>query len=254
MTENYNNRQNVNLREALRREEVERPPMPADLNERVMQRIASQPKQHRVVWPWVAAACVAGLLAVLLMPPENESEMGVVAEVQESLTPPLTPPLQGRGVAAPERAEAQHASATVSSPKVQKPTVEHADMLLAQETPKVPPANEAGRELAIAQSSEVANTQTSGVSAAQPSEVASAQPDGAATPLPCRGGAGVGSVTDSEPAPLTERDIPITRPENLKYTPEEIALMKKQADEAYLKWVELELEIAKYNIEQTAQK
>ena len=30
--------------------------------------------------------------------------------------------------------------------------------------------------------------------------------------------------------------------------------MKKQADEAYLKRVELELEIAKYSIEQTAQK
>ena len=51
---------------------------------------------------------------------------------------------------------------------------------------------------------------------------------------------------------LTERDIPIPRPENYKYTPEEIALMKKQAREAYLKWVELELEIAKYNQEQTA--
>jgi hypothetical protein len=53
---------------------------------------------------------------------------------------------------------------------------------------------------------------------------------------------------------LTERDIPITRPENYKYTPEEIALMKRQANEAYLKWVELELEIAKHCQEQTAQK
>ena len=54
------------------------------------------------------------------------------------------------------------------------------------------------------------------------------------------------------PQMLTERDIPITRPENYEYTPEEIALMKKQAREAYLKWVELELRIAKYNQEQTA--
>ena len=61
-------------------------------------------------------------------------------------------------------------------------------------------------------------------------------------------------MQQAEPLPemLTERDIPITRPENYKYTPEEIALMKKQAREAYLKWVELELEIAKYNQEQTA--
>ena len=56
-----------------------------------------------------------------------------------------------------------------------------------------------------------------------------------------------------KPAGLTERDIPITRPENYRYTPEEIALLKKQADDAYVKWVQLELEIAKYNLEQMAQ-
>ena len=55
------------------------------------------------------------------------------------------------------------------------------------------------------------------------------------------------------PVTLTERDLPITRPENYHYTPEEIALMKKQAAKAYLKWVELELEIAKHSQEQTAQ-
>ena len=60
--------------------------------------------------------------------------------------------------------------------------------------------------------------------------------------------------TEKPTVTLTERDIPITRPENYKYTPEELALMKKQANEAYLKWVELELEIAKHNLEQTAQK
>ena len=53
---------------------------------------------------------------------------------------------------------------------------------------------------------------------------------------------------------LTERDIPITRPENLRHTPEEIALLKKQANEAYLKWAELELEIAKYTLEQASSK
>jgi hypothetical protein len=53
---------------------------------------------------------------------------------------------------------------------------------------------------------------------------------------------------------LTERDIPITRPENYQYTPEEIALLKKQANEAYLKWAELELEISKYNLEQASSK
>ncbi len=61
------------------------------------------------------------------------------------------------------------------------------------------------------------------------------------------------TLLQEKPVTLTERDIPITRPENYKYTPEELALMKKQADEAYLKWVELELEIARHNLEQTAQ-
>ena len=55
-----------------------------------------------------------------------------------------------------------------------------------------------------------------------------------------------------KPRTISESDLPITRPENLKYTKEEIALMKRQAAEAYIKWMELELEIAKYNIEQTA--
>ena len=63
----------------------------------------------------------------------------------------------------------------------------------------------------------------------------------------------VAMTSQTKPKTLTDSDIPITRPENYKYTPEEIALMKKQAAEAYLKWVELELEIAKHNMEQTAQ-
>ena len=53
---------------------------------------------------------------------------------------------------------------------------------------------------------------------------------------------------------ISERDIPITRPENYKYTPEELAQLKKQAAEAYLKWVELEMEISRNNLQQTAQK
>ena len=58
---------------------------------------------------------------------------------------------------------------------------------------------------------------------------------------------------EAKPTVLTECDIPITRPENYRYTPEEIALLKKQANEAYIKWVQLELEIAKCNLEQMAQ-
>jgi hypothetical protein len=62
------------------------------------------------------------------------------------------------------------------------------------------------------------------------------------------------TMSQEQSVTLTERDIPMTRPENYKYTPEELALMKKQAYEAYLKWAKLELEIIKHNLEQTAQK
>jgi hypothetical protein len=51
---------------------------------------------------------------------------------------------------------------------------------------------------------------------------------------------------------LTERDIPISHPENYHYTPEELALMRQQANEAYVKWMELEMEIMKYQYEQVA--
>ena len=61
------------------------------------------------------------------------------------------------------------------------------------------------------------------------------------------------AVAEEEMVTMSERDIPITRPENYKYTPEELAQLKKQAAEAYLKWVELELEISKNNLQQTAQ-
>lgn len=61
--------------------------------------------------------------------------------------------------------------------------------------------------------------------------------------------------TDRETVVLTEQDLPVTRPENLKYTAEELVLLKQRAKEAHRKWLELELEleIAEYNLEQTAQ-
>ena len=64
--------QDTNLRDALKMDEAERAPMPADLNERLMQRMATQEKKPRriVIWPWIAAACVAGVLMIWLTPPK----------------------------------------------------------------------------------------------------------------------------------------------------------------------------------------
>ena len=207
------------LREALRQDEAELPQMPAGLNARLMERMgeeSAKPQRRRLLWPWIAAACVAAVIAVYLTPPKASSptplqvERGVVAQkesqpkVEQSAAEPAQTIVE-QPAAQPVQVPVKRIVAKVDPKKVETPSVAPqkqpatTEQLLAQETKPV--------EQKVEQK----------------------------------------SVT------LTERDIPITRPENYKYTPEEIALMKKQANEAYMKWVELELEIAKNNLEQTAQ-
>ncbi len=203
----------TNLRDALKMDEAERPQMPADLNERLMQRVANEKKRPRhIIWPWIAAACVAGVMIVWLTPPKENNTDVVVAENKPKVETPIINKVEPAKVEeAPKEIKAVKAVKRISV-KSEKP-------LLAQETkteePTIAPVvNEPNTALAVV---EVAKLQEKMVM-------------------------------------MTERDIPITRPENYKYTPEELALMKKQANEAYLKWVELEMEIAKNNLEQTAQK
>ena len=204
----------TNLREAVSRREQKMPPLPADLNERLMQRVTNEEKKNprRIIWPWIAAACVAGVMIVWLTPPKEEITDVVVAEIKPKVETPAVNKV--------EPAKVDEAPKEIKAVKpVKRISVRSEKSLLAQETKTeepvtAPVVNEPNTALAV-------------VEVAKPQEK---------------------MVT------LTERDIPITRPENYQYTPEEIALMKKQANEAYLKWVELELEIAKHNIEQTAQK
>lgn len=70
--------QDQNLREALRQEATELPPMPDDLNDRVLQRIGSQRPQRRPVWLYTAIAAAAGvalLLSLHLIYKNNEQAM-----------------------------------------------------------------------------------------------------------------------------------------------------------------------------------
>ena len=214
--ENINDLRQIdaNLRDALRMDEAERPQMPADLNERLMQRVANEEKKNprRIIWPWIAAACVAGVMIVWLTPPKEEITDVVVAENKPKVETPVVNKVEPAKVdEAPKEIKAVKA--------VKRISVKSEKSLLAQETKTEEPV--------IAPVVNEPNTALAVVEVAKPQEK---------------------MVT------LTERDIPITRPENYQYTPEEIALMKKQANEAYLKWAELELEIAKHNLGQTAQK
>ena len=219
--------QDQNLLEALRQEATELPPMPDDLNDRVLQRIGSQqkrPAKVRRLWPWIAAACVAAVMVVWLMPPKTSPPASLAKD---------------RGVVTP------------NTQKVEEPVIAKVETTIAQPTAKPAKTKKARRQTAPAERDTLLIAQEAIALTDAPEAEA---PLAAATP-PMPGGFSAGKPKPTEPKPmtLTERDIPITRPENYKYTPEEIALLKKQADEAYLKWVELELEIAKHHLEQTAQ-
>ena len=207
------------LREALRQDEAELPQMPADLNARLMKRMANeQRKPRRIVWHWVAAACVAAIMVVLLMPPKTSSPAPLAKE--KKVVTPETHKVEKPMIAEVEKEAPQPITTPTKTKKA-----------------KVRTAVAKRNATLIAQEATVAEPVTSEVKA---EEVPKTEIVQAATPK-------------TKPVMLTERDIPITRPENYKYTPEEIALLKKQANEAYLKWVELELEIAKHHLEQTAQ-
>ena len=202
----------VNLRDALERDAEERPQVSVSLNDRLMQRV-TQEKPHktriRTIWPWIAAACVAGVLVIWLTPPKEDAT-DVVAENTVIKQPVINNKVEEPLVVQVEM-EAEKPAKTFTKAKkasVQKETP--SQNILVTPTPQT---EEINHDLAAVESAEL----------------------------------------QEKPVTLSEYDVPITRPENLKYTPEELALMKKQANEAYLKWVELELEIAKYNLGQTAQ-
>ena len=227
--------QDRNLRDAIRQEEAESPQMPADLNARLMQKVQHLPAKERSkvrrLWPWIAAACVAGFMMVLLTPPK-EATMGtdLRQQVAEKVEPKQAAPRQDtqQKEVNPQEAPAQK----------EAPVVKEAPKQMAQSTPEKQKKSQPTAVEAEPQSA--------------PAETALAETTLAETVKPVE--AKAPAIAQAATTTLSERDIPITRPENYEYTPEEIALMKKQANEAYLKWVELELEIAKYHIEQTAQK
>ena len=209
----------TNLRDAIRMDEMERPQMPADLNARLMKRMAEEqakPQRRRMVWPWIAAACVAAVIAVYLTPPKDT-------------TSPLTPLQEARGVIAQKECQPEVKTPSTEQTIAPQPAVQPAQAPIKRIVAKVQPKK--SEAPSVMPQEQPATTEQLLAQETKPAE----------------------KKVEEKSVMLTERDIPITRPENYKYTPEEIALMKKQANEAYLKWVELEMEIAKNNLEQTAQ-
>ena len=223
------------LREAIRQEETARPTMPSDLNARMMRRMGQETerkqerKRLRKLWPWIAAACVAAFIVVYTAPPEKEAK--------------VCPPM-----AKTTMAEAPHTHTTDISDITNIPVMAKSEKEIE--------AKQIAHKVLITnrhttyekkEKSEAKELETLTAECQQEVLTAECQQD-----KECDLAMAEKPTEAPKPRTISESDLPITRPENLRYTPEEIALMKRQAAEAYIKWMELELEIAKYNIEQTA--
>lgn len=219
--------QDTNLRDAIRLDERERPQMPADLNARVMQKVEqkSHATRTRKLWPWIAAACAAGVIAIFLTPPKDTTEVNKGTTVAVNVEQPKESldsesQMSETQMSETQKSEIQLSESQTTSPQrviKQKGNLAPGKSAKQQYKP-VTTDNLLAQEIALAEQPITEKTST-----------------------------------EEPTVTLTESDIPITRPENYKHTPEELALLRKQADEAYLKWVELELEISKNNLQQTAQ-
>ena len=205
------------LRDAIKLDEMEAPKMPADLNARLMKRMAAEApaaSRTRKLWPWIAAACVIAFIAVIATPPKSDTQATEMVAKVEPATQPVAP--------AAEQSAAEQSA--VVAPAVVTPAI------VAKASPKVSKAIQKAPKTAAPAKPEAIEPAVEHILAA----ATTAQ----------------SAVVEEKMVVMSERDIPITRPENYKYTPEELAQLKKQAAEAYLKWVELEMEISKNNLEQ----
>ena len=208
------------LREAIRHEEMARPSMPTDINERIMRRMEQETvrkkgqKRLRKLWPWLAAACVAAFILVYTAPPEKEvTESRSKAEITEAETP-------------------KRLSTEMCSTEKRSTESRTKEMIAMAKPEKVITVKQKAHKVVTAKRDTISEKKEED----KVCDLAMAEK----------------AEESQKPRTISESDLPITRPENLKYTPEEIALMKRLANEAYIKWVKLELEIAKYNIEQSA--
>lgn len=225
----YNLRQmDANLREAIQQEENERPLIPVNLNAQILQKVNQKKnvrKHQFVIWPCIAAACVAAAVVIFLIFPnetENIKPQQIVKtkvekhKVDTHKVAPHTPVPQDTFVAsAPKMRQSINPSIIKEVTKAEKANISSdvdslANILIAQtnietDTP-ILESNIHDSELAVVTKEKTTNIKS-------------------------------------------ELDIPISNPQQLRYTPEELALMKRQAREAYIKWVQLEMVIINNEIE-----
>ena len=197
--------------------------------------MAERKQKSRIIrlWPWVAAACVVALLVVFLGPPREETvSMPQIAKVEPKKDVATEPKAVEPKEIANSEASAQ-------------PLPTHKTKHKSRVSKK---ADEKQQESIISQEIQlIAKAET-------PEEVKPQEYVVDETPAITEREVAVVEKTtiESEPEILSDRDLPITSPENFRLTREEQALMVRLENEAFLKQVKQELEIAKYNQRQMA--
>ena len=253
---NHSIQQDENLREALRQEEAALPQMPADLNDRLMKRLHHERRQcHYRIWPWVAAACVAAVMVVWLPPKENGSEAMTGSGELQTRTSSLATGQDSRislqetkDIASTTMAQDQRITNPDTHNRRTAKTIGR-EAELETKTPRLlthpsSPVTKVHPEEHGETTRKAEELLAQGKTTDMSQEV-TAIDEMASAHLPS-------AQAKPQQVVLTERDIPISRPENYRYTPEEIALMRRQANETYVKWMELEMAIMKYQLEQIA--
>lgn len=232
----------INLREAVSRREKRLPRMTDGLNASLMERLEKESgadrKRVRTIWPWIAAASVAALIAVLLAPPRTPADgladdAPLVAQADE-MQPEQTVPDDNVVPEEPETEVPFVQETTVETPFAQEKTVERPEKEIKQH-----------QEVEVEEEETVTDSVETSVT--DPVIRLNTIPESLLAAISAQ-------ASETEAEVLTENDFPVRNPENLKHTEEEIAILQEKANEAYLKWWELELEIANYYLDkQTAQ-
>lgn len=176
-----------------------------------------RPKRSVRLWPYVAAACVAGALFLFLTPPKDEAGQQKV-ELPIATVLPDTTATELLADAAPETAPQLATTEEMTNEKPAAPR-----QLLAEVSLPVPTEEEE-----VTKQQDIPTTAPS-----QPEEniqLAALK------------------RTVEEPS----ETYTITRPERLEYTPEELEVLKERAREKYMEWIQLEQEILEADKRRTA--
>lgn len=176
-----------------------------------------RPARPLRLWPFVAAACVAGALFLLLTPPKEED---LQPEGEQQLAQALPDPTPTVLITEEEPAAKEEEPTMPLPHSVPQPK---AKPLIAETHIPITPTEE-----------EVNDEQDA-------SEPAVAQPDENVQ---------LAALEEADEEP-SENYI-ITHPERLEYTPEELEVLKQRAKEKYLEWIQLEQEILEADKRRTA--